>query len=474
MKGCNRIFYTPENQYPGMPHGEMCGDIMPFYWNGKFIFIYLYKYCIYAVETEDFVTYGDHRLVLQNGTPQEQDWHAATGSVCRIGEQFYFYYTGFCEGNRDVEGKYEQAILRAVSNDLIHWEKDKDYFFPPDTRYFKAPHWRDPHVFYHEELQRYLMLVTACEKDGASKRSGCTAVYASDDGREWEFYRILYSPRTFVTCECQDVFRMGGRWYLTFSSYSRQWETRYRMAERFEGPYTEPPADDMFDGRQFYAAKTVTDGKKRYLVGWQSIRKDCSDSGAFVWGGNVIVHELLPRPDGTLGVKMPDTIRAAFQTPIRYEAQAKMGSWEWKNSIFGSSPDGFGWLRCAKTEGVCLLEAQLTWEPGTGTVGVMLHVDNDRMTRWCQLRLEIGRGRIVFDRYNRIDGDQYFADERPFSFQRNKARVQIIVSGNIVLSYVDDVALCARCYEIEPGYAGLFVEYGSLICKSLTVCKLSQ
>lgn len=33
--------------------------------------------------------------------------------------------------------------------------------------------------------------------------------------------------------------------------------------------------DDKFDGRDFYAAKTVSDGKSRYLVGWQSIRKDC-------------------------------------------------------------------------------------------------------------------------------------------------------------------------------------------------------
>lgn len=41
MKGCNFIFYTPEYQYEGMPHGEMCGDLMPFYENGVYTFIYL-------------------------------------------------------------------------------------------------------------------------------------------------------------------------------------------------------------------------------------------------------------------------------------------------------------------------------------------------------------------------------------------------------------------------------------------------
>ena len=58
MKGNSFIFYTPENQYPGMPHGEMCGDIMPYFRDGKYTFFFLYKYCIYAVDTEDFVHYG--------------------------------------------------------------------------------------------------------------------------------------------------------------------------------------------------------------------------------------------------------------------------------------------------------------------------------------------------------------------------------------------------------------------------------
>ena len=51
MTGCNYIFYTPEYQYEGMPHGEMCGDLMPFYKDGVYSFLYLYKYCIYAIET---------------------------------------------------------------------------------------------------------------------------------------------------------------------------------------------------------------------------------------------------------------------------------------------------------------------------------------------------------------------------------------------------------------------------------------
>ena len=98
MKGQYNIFYTPEKQYPGMPHGEMCGDFMPFYKDGTFYLFYLYKNCVYAVETSDFVSFGEPYLVLQNGSPDDQDWHIGTGSVFEHDGIFYFHYTGFCEG----------------------------------------------------------------------------------------------------------------------------------------------------------------------------------------------------------------------------------------------------------------------------------------------------------------------------------------------------------------------------------------
>lgn len=478
MKGCDLIFYTPENQYPGMPHGEMCGDIMPFYWEGRYILFFLYKYCIYAVETQDFVHYGKCRLVLQNGSPDEQDWHAATGSVFHHDGTFYFYYTGFCEGNRGVPGKYEQAILRAASVDLIHWTKDTGYFFPPDTRYYGDRHWRDPHVFWNPELKRFCMLVTATEKDGAVLRDGCTAVYVSGDVKHWEHYKTIYSPRTFPTHECHDAFQMGGRWYLTFSNYSRWWETRYRLAERFDGPWEMPDQDDMFDGREFYAAKTVTDGKKRYLVGWLSIRKDCRDDGRFVWGGNTCVHELIQREDQTLGVRMVEAVRRSFGLELPIQVHGFEGVWKleetlqkqseekqaFRKLLTGISGDGFGWASLGELKDPCLFEATLRWKPGTKAVGLMIHASGEKLERWCQLRLELTHQKIVMDYYNRIDGDQSYIDERPVRFRDGEARVQLLVSGTIMQVYVDDVALTTRCYSAQSGLIGVFAEYGTVSC----------
>ena len=93
----------------------------------------------------------------------------------------------------------------------------------------------------------------------------------------------------------------------------------------------------------------------------------------------------------------------------------------------------------------------------------MIHTDSE-LQKWCQLRLEVFHGRIVMDRYNRVDGDQYYLDERPVTFTGNSAEIKLVVSGNVMLVYVDDVALASRCYEIGTGSIGVFTEYGKIVC----------
>lgn len=474
MKENLNIFYTPEKQYPGMPHGEMCGDFMPFFKNGTFYLFYLYKCCIYAVETKDFVSFGKPYLVLRNGSPDDQDWHIGTGSVFEYKGIFYFHYTGFCEANTGIEGKNQQVIMRAVSRDMKTWEKDSSFFFRPDTRYYGNLHWRDPHVFWNEELQKICMLITAEEKEGAYLRRGCTAVYTTEDMDSWEHYKTLYAPRTFITHECHDCFQMGNQWYLSFSNYSRWWETRYRIAEHFNGPWKVPSMDDMFDGREYYAAKSVTDGNKRYMVGWQSIREGCRDSGRHVWGGNLLVHELVKRKDGTLGVKLPETIEHSFDSPLSLKPEIRQGTCDIQSGRFClESEDGFGWIQLASLPETCMFEVSLSWNEGTEAAGIMIHTDPD-LNQWCQLRLEFHHGKIVMDRYNRMDGDQSYQDERPIVFRDNTVRIKLVISGNIMVAYVEDVALTTRCYEIETGDIGIFVEYGKIMCGEVSLKKQNR
>ena len=304
------------------------------------------------------------------------------------------------------------------------------------------------------------MLVTATEKEGADDRRGCTVIYTSDDCDHWKFYKITYAPRIFITHECNNAFKMGDKWYLIFSCFNNWWETRYRYADSLEGPWTEPANDDMFDGRQFYAAKTVSDGTHRYLVGWQSVKRDCDDSAKCIWGGTLLAHELMQKENGELEVKPLETVVNAYREKVELIPHGEQGEWKIDSIITGEEQQGFGWCELGELKPECMFETDVILEIGTRYVGIMLHTEDRNLSKWCQLRLECCRNRMVMDRFNRRDGDQSYIEERPVDFKDNKAHIQIFMSGNIIVSYVNGTALASRCYSTGIGGIGVFVENG--------------
>lgn len=460
-QGSRRIFYMHEEERQQLLGPDTCGDFMPFYHNGTYHLYYLHKYCVYEVTTKDFVAYSEPRMALVCGSPEDQDWHIGTGGVIERNGLFHFYYTGFNESNRDLEGKYEQVLMRAISEDLVEWTKDSDFFVTPLTERYGGLHWRDPQVFWNDEAEEYWLAVTATEKNGALHRGGCTHIMKSFDLAEWVHGETIYAPRLFETHECHDIFKMGDWWYMVFSTYGRWWETHYRMAKSPSGPWITPHPDDMFDGRAYYAAKTVTNGVRRYLVGWQAIRSGKNDRNKYQWGGSLLVHELVQRGDGTLGVKLIDNIEESFQQEVPQTPSVHSGEWKISDAILGRESYGFGWVEIGAMPESCVFKAKVRWSEQTIACGLMLHTSGDQLDKWCQVRIEPTRQRIIFDRSNRFDDDHMFIEERYLlATDKLEADIKVVVYGNIILIYVNDTALATRAYDFEPGSAGLFVEHG--------------
>ena len=71
------------------------------------------------------------------------------------------------------------------------------------------------------------------------------------------------------------------------------------------------------------------------------------------------------------------------------------------------------------------------------------------------------------ERYHQIDGDQFYPDERRMNLYGNRAEIKLLVSGNIMQIYVNDTALTTRCYGIQVGGLGLFVECGAVRWKEM-------
>ena len=84
-----------------------------------------------------------------------------------------------------------------------------------------------------------------------------------------------------------DLFKMGDWWYLLTTEYSERSKTIYRMSRSLKGPWI-APADDAFDGRAYYAARSCSDGKHRYLFGWAATKTDNQDMNSWDWAGPFI------------------------------------------------------------------------------------------------------------------------------------------------------------------------------------------
>lgn len=265
------------------------------------------------ITTTDLVDFTDHGTILPHGALDSPDLYVFTGSVIQSEDIYHIFYTGH-NPHLHTYGDHLQCIMHAVSRDLKNWTKvPEDSFYAPEG--FDKCDFRDPFVYYDLDSRKYYMLLCARTDSGDTLRRGVVLQLCSDDLKTWSNDRVLYAPYMFHTLECPDLFQIGDWWYLIFSEYSDKHTTCYRMSRHRNGPWIKPRCD-TFDGRAYYAAKTASDGNNRYLFGWVPTRQDNSDSKPWMWGGNLLIHQLIQEDDGTLTVCIPGSINNRFQTII--------------------------------------------------------------------------------------------------------------------------------------------------------------
>ncbi len=290
------------------------GDIMPYYENGKFHIFFLHDahikpqgegfHAIHQFESADLVDYNYVGEAIPYGKVDEPDFAIGTGSVVKLENKFLFYYTGHNGSPAFVQQNPRESVLYAVSENLEEWEKDHSFVLAAPSGYFDYE-FRDPHVFYNEETQEYWMLQSTQFNDS---RRAVILLFTSPDPLTvpWEAQDPLYvstEEENYLMMECADIFKMGDYWYLFFSENWGVKGTHYRIADSSLGPWRKPERD-MLDGEFFYAAKTASDGDKRYAFGWTARRIPENDLGNKEWAGNMVVHELVQHEEGVLGASL--------------------------------------------------------------------------------------------------------------------------------------------------------------------------
>ncbi|MGQ9682417.1 MAG: glycoside hydrolase family 32 protein, partial [Anaerolineae bacterium] len=387
------FFYRPE--------GAWAADFIPFYDEGAYRLFYLLDWRDraghgegtpwYQVSTGDFVRFTEHGEMLARGAADEQDLYVFTGSVFKSEGLYHIFYTGHNPHLKSV-GRPEQGVMHAVSRDLLHWQKRPEHTFYAPTEVYEPHDWRDPFVFWNEEAKEYWMLLAARLNTGPSRRRGCTALCVSTDLCRWQSRGPFWAPGLYYTHECPDLFRMGEWWYLIFSEFSQSCLTRYRMSRSLGGPWL-TPKDDAFDGRAYYAAKTASDGERRYLFGWNPTREGESDEGHWQWGGNLVVHEICQRPDGTLAVRVPESVERAFGMPVPVQFTPAFGECRVAgNAVELISPGSFTCATAGLLPERCRITLDVTFSEPTCGLGLMLRVSDDTEEAYY-VRLEPSRNR---------------------------------------------------------------------------------
>ncbi len=468
------FFYRPANAW--------AADFIPLYANGEFQLFYLLDWRDkekfgegtpwYRISTKDFVNFKEHGEVLTRGTLQEQDLYVFTGSAINANGKYHIFYTGHNPHLRQ-QGKPEQGVMHATSNDMIYWNKiPKDTFFAPPALYEKND-WRDPFVFWNEEAKEYYMLLAARHNNGIPRRRGLTALCTSKDLINWTVKDPFYDPQLFYTHECPDLFKMGDWWYLVFSEFTDLVRTRYRMSRSISGPWLTPARDD-FDGHAFYAAKTASDdGNRRFIFGWNPTREGETDHGFWNWGGNLVVHEIIQQGDGQLAVRVPDTVDDAFSKAAPFSFAKGAGRFSSNDSSATIDASGtFGAASAGKMPPQCKIDCTVVFDKDVTQCGLMFRTSHDLDSSYY-ICLNTQTNKLVFDMWPRYRADVNHLVELDRGIKLmpgTPVKMKLFIDGTKGVVYVDDlIAMNFRAYDLPAGNWGVFAIDGTATFTNMKV-----
>ena len=469
------IFYKPANAY--------VGDVIPFFDKGLFKPFYLKIWRDYSgkdrIDGWHMLTTSDHVHVTERPTGIE----GGTGSVLEIDGLYHMFY---CKFDFDYS-PVKQMICHAVSKNLEVWEELPEETFTADGIIYELSDWRDPFVFWNEEAEEYWMLVST-QLCGRTMRKGCVGLCTSRDLKKWEYRPPFYAPGIHQSAhECADLFKMGDWYYLIYSAYTDRFQTYYRMSRSLNGPWITPEVD-TFDTRAFYAAKTGTDGRNRYLYAWNPTREynmwqfnaqqnRGKDYNTWDWGGSMVVHLLHQNADGTLGVSALPSVDELFAQPQPIEYDVLAGNWTLNKCTAGVvSPYSYSSILLNTIPDSCRLSLDFTFETPIRQFGVALQV-GEAFSMGYYLCFEPARGRVQYKTGLRMyeDGGKMFPYEvemeRPLKLVPNKRHhLCLYIEDSILEVYIDnEVALSTRMFDYKHRRIGLFVSEGSANFENISI-----
>lgn len=445
-----RTWFLPEMDGTNQPY---VGDPMPYYEDGVYYIYYLkdggdsFNHSIYLATTTDFVTYTEQDApVLESSRSGGQDSWIGTGSVVKVEDQYYLFYTGH---NGAANMEYKEKIMVAVSDNLYSFQKVEGWEIIPPAELRQKNDFRDPQCYYDPATGNISMTITASQ-DNVARILKYTV---SADLTTKQYDGVIFSNPVgnFWNLECTDTFQIGDTWYVT---YSAQDDTLwYASSQQPYGPYGAPK---RMEGKLFYAPKHVEDGENSYMVGWaRRSESPSSTQDVAAWGGNLVVQKILQKENGDLVLAPVDAVvdQFAVRRPLLIENShvvVEAGSLYSYTDVFTCyesfvitgdfSYNGNGTFGlCFDFNGRSNKYKMITVSPGEGTVSLYFN-EGDTLITEKEIELEAGKD---------------------YSFT-------YVQEGSVGVFYIDgEAALTVRIYGASGKAIKLFAENNTVEFTSL-------
>lgn len=257
-------FVGAEGWRPG--GGVFVGDCMPFVYGDRYHVLYLKDRHHHRskwgrgahqwehISTADLVHWEIHPMAVAIDDPMEGS--ICTGSHIYEGGRHYLYYTV-------RKSDWSPATIeRSVSEDGLHYEKDRTFRFTLSENYDQSSA-RDPKVIRGADGLAHMFVTTSETASG----NGALAHLVSEDGDHWREIGSIYVSPDRDQPECSDYFYYHGKYYLIFSHHGR---AQYRYSDRpFDGwiipeqpeiPCSSVPKAGIFGDRIIFAGFRGIDG----------------------------------------------------------------------------------------------------------------------------------------------------------------------------------------------------------------------
>ena len=435
-----RSFFLPAIDGIKQPY---VGDTMPYYEDGTYYIYYLkeggdsYNHSIYLTTTKDFVTYTEYDdPIVESARSGGQDGWAGTGSVVKVKDEYLFFYTGHASAETY---EYMEKIMLARGKDPVHFEKVEDWAIAPPDELGQKRDFRDPQAYYDAETDTITLTVTASQ-GGVARILKYTL---SGDLSSVAYDGVIFTNTVgnFWNLECSDTFRLGDKYYLT---YSAQDDTLwYAMSDTPYGPYGEAR---RLDGKLFYAAKHVEGPEGAFMVGWaRRSESPSSTSEVSGWAGNLAVQRLIQKENGDLALAPVEAVTAKYTARRRLAVDS--------DSIQVQAGSRYGYTEAFTAYESYLLKGKFTYT-GKGCFGLAFDYNGqaekyklitlDPSAQKLQLQFNEG-GTLITETEIALEAGREYA----FTY---------LQEGSAGIFWLDDASLTVRLYGVSGKPVRLYAE----------------